>query len=463
MMIKKYTGFVMVMIFATACQVTKPYKRPELVTQNLYRDSNSDDSTSISTISWQNFFADTLLLKLISNGLENNLDLKIALQNIQVSKAAFQQSRSALLPDLSGNTSIRQSKLAFPQGYGIISSTTQYDLGLSASWEADIWGKLRSAKKGALAGLLASEETRKTIQTQLIADISGYYYTLLALDKQLRILEKTKENRIAGVSTVKALKEANIVNGAAIVQSEANQYAAEIAIPVVKRQIRETENAINLLLALPSQQVIRGSLDAQTINVDLHTGIPSQLLQNRPDVKLAEYNLMIAFENTNVAKTMFYPALHLTAAGGFTSFSLKDWLTSRGLFGNVAAGLTQPIFNKGLNKARLATATARQEQAALDFQKSLLVAGQEVSNALYAYQTALEQQAIRGKQVQALEKAVDFNKKLLKYSSATNYTDVLTSEQNLLASQMEGVNDKLQQWQAVITLYRALGGGAKQP
>lgn len=459
-MTRRYKWLIMLVFLAPACQVTKQYKRPALITENLYRGSSGGDTISIANLSWQNFFADTLLLDLISTGLNNNIDLKIAVQNINAAHASLQQSKSAFLPDLNVSTSIKQSKLAFPQGYGIISSTTQYDLGLSTSWEADIWGKLRSAKRGALGGLLQSEEAQKAVKTQLIANISGYYYNLLALDEQLLILEKTKENRIADVRAVKALKEANVVNGAAVVQSEANQYAAEVAIPRIKKQIRETENALSLLLATPSGNIKRTTLTGQQINIDLQTGVPSQLLQNRPDVKMAEYGLMMAFENTNVAKTMFYPALQLTAAGGFTSFNFKDWLTSLGLFGNIAAGITQPIFNKGMNKARFATAQARQEQAALELQKSLLVAGQEVSDALFSYQTALEQQRIRTRQLESLEKSVDFNKKLLRYSSATNYTDVLTSEQNLLAAQMDGVNDRLQQWQAAIALYRALGGGS---
>jgi NodT family efflux transporter outer membrane factor (OMF) lipoprotein len=335
-------------------------------------------------------------------------------------------------------------------------------MGLRATWEADIWGKLKSAKRGALATLLQSEAARRAVQTQLIADISGRYFTLLALDQQLQVLEQTVNNRKTDVRTMKALKAANVVTGAAEVQSEASQYAAEVAIPRLQKQIRETENSLNVLLARPSSAVRRSSLNEQRLLTDLKTGIPVQLLQNRPDVKQAEYAFMAAFEATNVARKLFYPSITLTANGGFTSFSLKDWLTPDGLFGNIAAGIAQPIFNKGANKARLATAQAAQQEAALNFQQSLLKAGEEVSNALFAYQTAERQQEIRVKQLAALEKSVDFTKKLLRYSSATNYTDVLTSEQNLLAAQMEDIDDKLQQWQAVIALYRSLGGGSEK-
>lgn len=458
---KRYIGLVLVLIGLASCRISKPYQQPEFETSKLYRDAEGNDTTSMASVHWKKLFADTILTGLIAEGLNQNIDMKIALQRINAASANFRQSKAAFLPDLNGTASVTQSKLSFPQGFGIISSSTQYDMGLRATWEADIWGKLKSAKKGALATLLQSEAARRAVQTQLIADIAGRYFTLLALDQQLLVLEQTVNNRKTDVRTMKALKAANVVTGAAEVQSEASQYAAEVAIPRLQKQIRETENSLNVLLARPSSAVRRSGLNAQRLLTDLKAGVPVQLLQNRPDVKQAEYAFMAAFESTNVARKLFYPAVTLTANGGFTSFSLKDWLTPDGLFGNIAAGIAQPIFNKGANKARLATAQAAQQEAALNFQQSLLKAGEEVSNALFAYQTAGKQQEIRVKQLTALEKSVDFTKKLLRYSSATNYTDVLTSEQNLLAAQMEDIDDKLQQWQAVIALYRSLGGGSE--
>lgn len=457
---KPYIGLLLLLLTLVSCRISKPYQQPEFDTSKLYRDAEGRDTSNIVSVHWKMLFGDTILTGLIAEGISRNIDMKIALQRIEAARANFQQSKAAFLPDLNGNASIKQSKLAFPQGFGLINSSTQYDIGLSASWEADVWGKLKNSKRSALAGLLQTEEARKAVQTQLIADIANSYFTLLALDQQLQVLEQTVNNRKTDVRTMKALKVANIVNGAAEVQSEASQYAAEVAVPRLKKQIRETENALNTLLARPSSAIHRSSLDEQQLLIDLKAGIPAQLLQNRPDIKQAEYAFMAAFENTNAARKLFYPSLNLTAAGGFTSFSLKDWLTPDGLFGNIAAGLVQPIFNKGLNKARLITARTVQQEAALNFQQFLLKAGEEVSNALFAYQTAKTQQEIRVKQLAALQKSVDFTKKLLRYSSATNYTDVLTSEQNLLSAQMEDIDDKLQQWQAVIALYRSLGGGS---
>jgi multidrug efflux system outer membrane protein len=245
-----------------------------------------------------------------------------------------------------------------------------------------------------------------------------------------------------------------------VVESEANRYEAEVAIPDLKRSIRETENALDLLLGRPPGPVNRDKLDAQHPITGLQTGIPAQLLQNRPDVQQAEFAFRAAFENTNAARTYFYPQFTITASGGFSNLTLKDFFVNS-VFYNIAAGLTQPIFNQGINKARLKTAQAQQMEALNNFQQSLLTAGSEVSNALYAYQTGVEKDTSRTKEITALTKAVDYTQQLLRYSSATNYTDVLTSEQALLAAQLNAVGDKLQQLQAIVNLYHALGGGWK--
>jgi outer membrane protein TolC len=259
---------------------------------------------------------------------------------------------------------------------------------------------------------------------------------------------------------MKALKQGAVVNGAAVVQSEANLYAAQVTLPDLKRSIKEAENALSVLVAKAPNAINRTTLDQQTPYANLQTGVSAQLLKNRPDVIAAEFGFRSAFENTNVAKAYFYPALTITATGGLSSLQLQDFF-SKSIFYNLVGGLTQPIFAKGANKARLKTAEANQQIAFYNFQQTLLTGGQEVSNALYAYQTASEKEATRAKQIASLTKAVDFTKELLRYSSATNYTDVLTSEQSLLTAQLSGINDRLQKLQSVVNLYRALGGGWK--
>ncbi|MEO6978632.1 MAG: efflux transporter outer membrane subunit [Mucilaginibacter sp.] len=459
----KYTFLTIAFLsLALSCKVTEPYEQPQLNTGDLYRGQQTNDTATIASIPWERLFKDTVLKALIHEGLYNNLNLKIAIQKINEAQAALGQSKAALLPSLSAGANVTKSKLSGASlglaAGNVNTLSTNYQLGLTTSWEADVWGKLSSAKRAAYNNLLQTDAAKRAVQTQLIADIANNYYTLLALDKELEITSLTLKNRIKDVETMKALKEGAVVNGAAVVQSEANRYAAEVAIPDIKRSIRETENAIDILVGRPSGALNRAKLDEQKIIDSLQTGIPSQLLKNRPDVQQAEYAFHSAFENTNLARTYFYPSLTITASGGWQNLQLKDFFVGS-IFYNIAAGLTQPIFNQGINKARLKTAQAQQFEALYGFQQTLLVAGQEVSNALYSYQTATEKGDARTKQIAALTKAVDYTHELLRYSSATNYTDVLTSEQNLLAAQLDAVNDRLQQLQAVVNLYRALGGG----
>ena len=462
----KYILMVIAAALLSACSITKKYERPTtLSTDKLYRDEVTADTTTIAHMPWQSVFKDEKLNALIQKGLDNNLNLKNAIENIIQAQASLRQSKLAYYPTLNFDANVTRNKqsqagLNFPPGININTLTTTYKLGLSTSWEADIWGKLSSSKRAALASYLATDAAKQAVQTQLIADIANNYFLLLSYDKSLKITEETLESRIKNVETIKALKEGAIVTGAAVVQSEANQHAAEVLIPDLKQSIRETENALNILLGQAPGPIDRGEMEAQIIPENLAVGVPSQLLQNRPDVRQAEFNFRVAFESTNLAKTYFYPSLTLTASGGFSNLELKDFFTNS-IFYSIIGGLTQPIFNQGLNKMRLTTAQSQQLQAYNNFQQSLLIAGQEVSNALYSYEMASAKEDSRKKQIEALEKAVDYTQQLLEYSSATNYTDVLTSEQNLLAAQLSGINDNLQKLQAVVNLYRALGGGWK--
>jgi multidrug efflux system outer membrane protein len=461
----KYPILLGFAILSLSACITQKYERPQVKNEGLYRDNNTTDTVTMANLPWKSLFSDTTLQSLIQRGINQNLDLKQAIERIKIAEATLQQSRAAFLPSLQGDLSVTDAKQSarsvnFPAGININLETQTYRAQLSTSWEADIWGKLSSAKRAAYATLLQSDAAKRAVQTQLIATIANNYYTLLALDKQLAITQQTIQIRTKDVETVKALKEGAVVNGAAVVQSEANLYAAQVTLPDLKRSIKEAENALSVLIAQAPSGISRTTLDQQVPYADLQTGVSAQLLQNRPDVIAAEFGFRSAFENTNVAKTYFYPALTLTASGGLSSLQLKDFF-SNAVFYNLVGGLTQPIFAKGQNKARLKTAEAQQQQAFYTFQQTLLTGGQEVSNALFAYQTAAEKEETRTKQIASLTKAVDFTKELLRYSSATNYTDVLTSEQSLLTAQLSGINDRLQKLQSVVNLYRALGGGWK--
>ncbi|MDR0802960.1 efflux transporter outer membrane subunit [Fluviicola sp.] len=456
-------GFFILMLVVSGCVTTK-YERPEMVTEKLYRNNPTEDTTSIADLGWKQLFTDKNLQDLIEKGLAQNLNLKQAVYRMESAQAYLKQTKMAFIPSLTldvNSTDTKQSQRAVNAPVGFIKLTTHTNrIQLGTAWELDVWGKLRSAKKGALAGVLQSEAGMRAVQTQLIADIANAYYSLIALDQQLKVTEETVKIRKKQVETLIALQESGKITGADVAQSQANQYAAEVLVPDLKNKIWQTENLLNFLLAREPQIIQRSVLDEQTVYTDLKTGVSSQLLKNRPDVQQAEYAFIVAFENTNVAKTYFYPSFTLTANGGFASFKIQE-LFSQSIFYNIISGLTQPIFNQGKNKMRLRQAKADQQVAYYAFQNSILQGGQEVSNALYAYQNAVDREQLRKQQIDYLVVAVDATRELLSNRSGINYTDVLTSEQNLIAAQLSGINDKLDQLQAVVNLYRALGGGWK--
>ena len=450
--------FAVIVTTVASCKVVQPYSRPtDIAGKNLYRDVSNADTTTIANISWKEMFSDTLLQALIMEGIANNLDLKVAVARIKVAAANARQSRLALLPYVDANVtgtfqSVPSTQFGFPQAY------QSY---ISSSWETDIWGKLNSAKRASLALLLQSAAYERAVQTQLVADIAVNYYALVAYDAQLHVTERTVDNRKKEVETMKALKESDVVTGAAVVQSAANRYSVEITIPDLKQSIRETENQLSVLLGRNPDTISRSTLEEQHVITSLATGVPARLLANRPDVQQAEYQLRYSFELVNVARTYFYPSLTITASGGLSATSLSQLFDPVSFFANITGGLLQPVFEQGINKQRLAVAQANHEEYLNTFKKTILIAGQEVSNALFSYHAAAEKQSLRAQQIDFLQKSVDYTKQLLEYSSATNYTDVLTSEQSLLAAQLGSINDTLQQLNAIVSLYRSLGGGWK--
>jgi len=445
----------MSMVFSS-CKVVQPYQLNEVMPNNLYRDALNQDSSTIASIPWKQVFTDTILQSLIEEGIRSNLDLKIATSRVEQARANFKQSELTFYPTANINANTTLQKQTFS---GDINHF--YNLSLSSGWEIDLWGKLRSTKRAYLMALKQSEAYTRAVQTQLIADLASYYYALLAYDAQLKITEHTVEISKEDVESMKILKESNIVTGAAVVQSEANRYSAEVTIPALKQSIRETENNISLLLGRSPGRIEKSTIDSQKISIELKTGLPAQLLANRPDVQEAEFQLRYYAELTNVARTYFYPSLSITAQGGFSNSDLSQLFSPVSFFGNLIGGLTQPLLNQGLNKQRLRIAKARQEEYFSAFKQTLLNAGREVSDALFEYQIATEKMSIRSLQILYLQKSVDYTKELLKYTSATNYTDVLTSEQSLLIAQLNSINDKHQQLLAIIKLYRSLGGGIK--
>ncbi|MGA9211796.1 efflux transporter outer membrane subunit [Kaistella sp.] len=459
----KIVGIILVIgVCLSSCGISKNYQAPAMEMSELYRDANTTDTASIATLPYSTLFKDKKLQKLIAEGIANSYDLKVAVARIKQAEANFNQSKLQFLPNLNASTQVTNQGLSESQSRGLSYNKNIYQLGANASWEADIWGKLQSAKKGELALLLQSHAYQRAVQSQLIANIANNYYNLLAMDKELEITLKTISYLKEDISTNKLLKTANRITEASVAQSEANLYATQVTIPDLKYNIRQTENALSILIARPPGSIDRNTIDEQEFDVLLQTGIPAQLLANRPDVQEAEYQLRYNFEHINNARTYFYPSLTITAQGGWQGTTAKNLFDPASLFYNLIGGLAQPIFNQGLNKQRLAIAKAQYEENTANFYSTLLAAGQEVSNALFSYQMAEEKKSSRDEQLLALGKAVDYNRELLNYGYAqTSYLDVLTSQQSYLAAQLNQVSDQLQKLTAIVNLYQSLGGGWK--
>ena len=440
-----------------ACSVYKSYERPDMpVVDSLYRQAaaTSADTTSIASLSWRELFTDPKLQALIETGLQNNTDLNIARLKVTEAEATLMTSRLAYLPSISFEPS---GTLRSVDGNAM---TKSYDIAASASWEVDIFGKLTNAKRGAKAALEQSEAYRQAVQTQLIATIANSYYSLLMLDAQLDISERTAANWGENVRAMKALKAAGDATELAVAQSEASKLSVDASIASLRQQIDQMENTLTALLGIAPQKIDRTTIGEQRFPTELAAGVPLQLLQRRPDVRQSEAALAQAFYATNAARAAFYPSITLSGSAGWTN-AAGAAITNPGQWLFTAVGsLVQPLFNRGRNIANLRIAKAQQEEALLSFRQSLLDAGTDVNNALIQWQTARQRQQIDQQQILSLESTVRSSELLMQYSSQ-NYLEVLTARQTLLQAELTAVSDRFDEIQGVINIYHALGGGAE--
>lgn len=445
-----------------SCFVAKTYERPTMETGNLFRtDQLPQDSVSFASVSYKDLFTDEYLKTYIEKGLENNLDIRIALQRINAAEAYVKQGKAGYFPTL--NASATASRTARNSENGQFGSLftqpyNQFDITGALSWEADIWGKIRSSKRASDAGYLQTVAAHKAVKTDLVAQIAITYYQLLALDQQIKVTEETIINRSSSLETIKALKDAGQANQVGVDQTAAQLYGAQSQLLDLKNSLFITENTLSLLLGEEPRSYPRSTLEDQTLANEMKLGVPSLLLRNRPDILQAEYALVNSFELTNVARSNFYPSITLSANSGFQSLELDNWIDSSSIFANLVGGLTQPIFNGRKVRTAYEVSKANQEQALLDFKKALLIAGKEVSEALYDYNISLEKETFISKQVVALRRAEDNSQELLN-SGYLTYLDLLTARENALNAELSLVSNKLSQLSATVELYRSLGGG----
>ena len=453
----------MILVSAAAlmsgCGIYGKYERPEVNTTGLVRDVTSatdtlavTDTTSFGNLPWRSVFTDPQLQSLIEKGLANNTDLLNAALNVKMVEAQLTAAKLAFVPSFTFSPS------------GTISSwdgskaTKTYSLPINASWSIDLFGNLLNQKRSAQMSLLATKDYQLVVKTNLIANIANAYYTLLMLDKQLEIVDNMTQLTKDTWDMMKLQKELNNAKETSVQSAEANYYSVLAQAADLKRQIRETENSLSLLLGQPAQTIGRGKIENQSLPTEFSTGVGIQMLNNRPDVHYAEMTLAQCFYDVQTARSKFYPNITISGSGAFTNNSGGGIVNPGKWLLQAIGSLVQPIFQNGQLVAQLKVAKAQQEQAYNTWQNAVLSAGSEVSNALVLYNSSDEKSKLEQKQIESLTKNVEYTKDLFSMGSST-YLEVITAQQSLLNAELSKVQDDFYKMQAVVNLYYALGGG----
>ena len=456
---KQIIGVMCVAAMMSSCHIYKAYDRPEAITTSgIYRDPASatdtlaSDTTNMGNLPWQEVFRDAKLQALIEEGLNNNVDVQAAALRVKEAKVMLTSAKLSYLPSI--NIAPQGTATSMDDGNYV----KAYTLPAVASWEFDLFGKILNSKRGQKVAYQKSQYSQQAVRSSIICGIANIYYSLLMLDRQVAITTETSDIYKENVRVMEAMKNAGMTTEAGVAQMRAASNQIDASLIDLKRQVRETENSLAILLGRTPQTIERTTLDEQVMPEKLMAGVPLQLLENRPDVKMAEMTLAAAYYSTNQARAAFYPGLTITGTAGWTNGSNIS-VSNPGVFLMQAmASLAQPIFNKGKLIANLKVTKAEEKIAQMNYQQTILKAGKEVSDALFLFDCQnkkLENDKVR---VEQLNKAVIATKALFQSASAT-YLEVLTSQQSLLSAQLSEVADNFQRIQAVINLYSAVGGG----
>ncbi len=445
-----------------SCGLYNKYERPDLDVSGIVRDTASitdtlavADTASFGNLPWREVFTDPKLQSLIEQGLENNVDLLNAALNVKMVEAQLLASKLAFVPSF---TFSPQGTLSSWDGS---KATKTYSLPIDASWTLDLFGNLLSQKRSSQMALLATKDYQLVVQTEVISNIANMYYTLLMLDRQLEIVNDMSRITKETWDMMKTLQELGTgYNSTSVSSAEANYYSVLAEATDLKRQIRETENSLSLLLGMSAQTIERGRLEEQNLPTKFSTGIALEMLNNRPDVHYAEMALAQCFYDVQTARSRFYPSITITGEAAFTNNSGASIVNPGKWLLSAVGSLVQPLFMNGQLIAGLKVAKAEQEQAYNTWRNTVLQAGNEVSNALVLYNTSDERSRLEAKQVEALRRTVE-DTKLLYHDRSANYLEVITAETSLLNAELTKVTDDFYKMQAVVNLYQALGGGTK--
>lgn len=435
--------------------------------------SDAKDTTNTANIKWKDFFSDPNLVDLIDTALANNQELNMMLQQVDMAKNEIKAKKGEYLPFVAAYAGAEVEKvgeytrngavekhLDVREGEEFPEPLTNFSLGLTASWELDVWKKLRNGKKAAVLEYLASIEGKNFMVTQLVSEIASSYYELMALDNQLAIIEQNLEIQQNALKMVKLQKEAARATQLAVSRFDAEVFKNQSNKYQIQQKIVETENLINFLVGRYPQKITRSSTNFIEKPIDaMHVGVPSQLLANRPDIKKAELELSAAKLNVSIAKANFYPSIGVQAGVGFEAFKPK-FLTStpESLAYSLVGDMVAPLINRNAIKAEYKTANNKQLQTIYEYEKTILNAYIEVENQLSNVKNLNTSYLLKEKQVQALTESIALSLKLFK-SARAEYTEVLLTQREALDAKIEIVETKRDQLLANVKLYQALGGG----
>lgn len=459
----------------TGCKLPDVVKREE--NKNVpaaYANAAAADTTNTASLKWRQYFNDPHLVTLIDSALANNQELNITLQEIAVSKSEIQARKGEYLPFVGLRGGAGLDKVGRYTNIGALEHNVEivegkenpeplqdYNLGLYANWELDIWKKLRNAKKAAVNRYLASVEGRNFMVTNIISEIADAYYELLALDNQLAIVNQNIAIQNNVLEIVKLQKESARTTELAVRRFQAQVLNTQGLKFGIQQRITETENRINFLVGRFPQRVERTSQTFTDLQPPMiHTGVPSQLLANRPDIRQAELDLAAAKLDVKVAKARFYPTLGISAGVGYQAFNPSYIFKPESLIYSLAGDLAAPLINRNAIKASYAGASARQVQAVYDYERTILNAYIEVSNQLAKINNTQQAYELKAKQVDALNQSIDISNDLFR-SARADYMEVLMTQRDALESKFDLIETKMQQMNAMVNIYRALGGGWK--
>ena len=461
-------SFLMI-ISTSSCRIGKGYLRPPLELPTQFTAIPFADTSSIADLEWKSFFTNADLQNLLDKGITYNHDLLIAMKRIEIAQQRVNQSKLLQLPELNFQATASINRPSDNSLSGLSTSSflgksyvENYQALVSISWEADIWGRLRSQKEATLAEYLQTHEAAKAVQTQLVTNIAQGFYNLLMLDKQLEITRRNLLLSDSFVNATRLLKDAGIVNALAVQQAESQRQSTALLIPQLEQDVALQENALQVLTGqLPGTLSRTASLNEFAVPDDLSSGLPASLVSRRPDVRANEMALIAANARVGVAHANMYPALNISLGTGLESFKASNWFSiPNSLFGLAAGTVVQPIFRRKELRTQFEIAKLQREESVIQFRQSVLRAVGEVSDALVLLDKLKQQELIATAQVDTLKHAI-FNAQLLFKSDLANYLEVITAQANALQAELNLAAIQRQRLSAMVDLYRSLGGGWK--